>query len=76
MSFSCQKVDIDRRFNRLDQPVEKSRLNQQPDRPVDLTGAGRPDRCRSTRPVSISGVLTSSNYHQYKFQNISQMTHV
>ena len=40
MSFSCQKREFDRFFNRLDQPVEDSR----PDRPVDPTGAGRPGR--------------------------------
>ena len=40
MSFSCQKGEFDRFFNRLDRPVEESR----PDRPVDPTGAGRPDR--------------------------------
>ena len=38
MSFSCQKGEFDRFFNRLDRPVEES----------------RPDRCRSTLPVSIS----------------------
>ena len=42
MSFSCQKGEFDRFFNRLDRPVEESR----PDR--------QPDRCRSTRPVSTS----------------------
>ena len=35
---------FDRVFNRLDLPVEESRPNRQPDRPVDPTGAGRPDR--------------------------------
>ena len=40
MSFSCQKKEFDRFFNRLDRPVEESR----PDRPVDPTGAGRADR--------------------------------
>ena len=43
MSFSSQKGEFDRLFNRLDQPVEESR----PDR--------QPDRCPSIRPVSISG---------------------
>ena len=36
--FSCKEGEFDRFFDRLDRPVEKS----------------RPDRCRSTRPVSIS----------------------
>ena len=40
MSFGSQKAEFDRFFNRLDRPVEESR----PDRPVDPTGAGRPDR--------------------------------
>ena len=44
MSFSCQKGELDRFFNRLDRPVEESRPDRQPDRPVDPTGAGRPDR--------------------------------
>ena len=44
MSFSCQKGEFDRCFNRLDRPVEESRRDRQPDRPVDPTGAGRPDR--------------------------------
>ena len=38
ISFSSQKEEFDRFFNRLDRPVEES----------------WPDRCRSTRPVSIS----------------------
>ena len=42
MSFSCQKGEFDRCFNRLDRPVEESRPDRQPDRPVDPTGAGRP----------------------------------
>ena len=44
MSFSCQKGEFDRFFNRLDRPVEESRPDRQPDRPVDPTDAGRPDR--------------------------------
>ena len=47
MSFSCQKGEFDRFFNRLDRPVVESR----PDR--------QPDRCRSTWPVSISEVVES-----------------
>ena len=47
MSFSSQKGEFDRFFNRLDRPVEESR----PDR--------QPDRCRLTRPVSISAVQYS-----------------
>ena len=46
MCFSSQKREFDRFFNRLDRPVEESRPNRQP------------DRCRSTRPVSISGIGT------------------
>ena len=38
MSFSCQKVEFDRFFYRLDRPVEESRPDRQPDRPVDPTG--------------------------------------
>ena len=38
MSFSCQKGEFDRFFNRLDRPVEESRPDWQPDRPVDPTG--------------------------------------
>ena len=44
MSFNCQKGELDRFFNRLDRPVEESRPDRQSDRPVDPTGAGRPDR--------------------------------
>ena len=40
MSFSCRKGEFDRFFNRIDRPVEEFR----PDRPVDQTCAGRPDR--------------------------------
>ena len=43
MSFSCKKGEFDRCFNRLDRPVEEYRPDRQPDRPVDPTGAGRPD---------------------------------
>ena len=38
MSFSCQKGEFDRFFNRLDRPVEESRPDRQPDRSVDPTG--------------------------------------
>ena len=38
MSFSSQKGEFDRFFNRLDRPVEESRPDRQPDRPVDPTG--------------------------------------
>ena len=44
LSFSCKKGEFYRCFNRLNQPVKKSRP------------AGRPDRYRSTRVVSISEV--------------------
>ena len=44
MSFSCQKGEFDRFFNRLDRPVKESRPDRQPHRPVDQTGAGRLDR--------------------------------
>ena len=51
MSFSCQKGEFDRFFNRLDRPVEESR----PDRPVDPTGAGRPGRFPSlVRTLELS----------------------
>ena len=38
MSFSYQKGKFDRFFNRLDRPIEESRPDRQPDRPVDSTG--------------------------------------
>ena len=38
MSFSSQKGEFDRFFNRFDRPVEESRPDRQPDRPVDPTG--------------------------------------
>ena len=44
MSFGCQKGKINWFFNRLDRPVEESRPDRLPDRPVDPTDAGRPDR--------------------------------
>ena len=78
MSFSSQKGEFDRFFNRLDQPVKESR----PDRPVDPTGAGWPDRCRLTRPVSISELQYTYNdvkrtgtlfaqYKQPKYRDLS-----
>ena len=54
MSFRCKKEEFDRRFNRLDRPVEESRPDRQPDRPVDPTGAGRPDQFPSLLQVSIN----------------------
>ena len=44
MLFSCQKKEFDRFFNLFDRPVEESRPDRQPDRPVDAIDAGRPDR--------------------------------
>ena len=44
MSFSYQKGEFDRFFNRLDRPVKESRPDRQPDLPVDPTGACRPDQ--------------------------------
>ena len=38
ISFGYQKGEFDRFFNRLDRPVEESRPDRQPDRPVDPTG--------------------------------------
>ena len=40
MSFGCQKGEFDR-------SVEESRPHRQPDRPIDPTGADRPDRFSS-----------------------------
>ena len=37
MSFSSQKGEFDRFFNRPDRPVEESRPDRQPDRPFDST---------------------------------------
>ena len=37
MSFSCEKGELYRCFNRLDRPVEESRPDRQPDWPVDPT---------------------------------------
>ena len=37
MFFSCKKGEFDRCFDRLDRPVEESRPDRQPDRPVDPT---------------------------------------
>ena len=70
MSFSSQKGEFDRFFNRLHRPVEESR----PDR--------QPDRCRSTRPVSISELQYTYNdvkrtgtlfaqYKQPKYRDLS-----
>ena len=47
MSFSIKKGEFDRCFNRLDRPVEESRPDRQPNRLVDPTGAGQPDRSLS-----------------------------
>ena len=57
MSFSCQKGEFDRFFNRLDRPVEESRPDRQPDRPVKES---RPDR-----PVDPTGfhLWFTSNEH-------------
>ena len=54
MSFSSQKGEFDRFFNRFDRPVEESRSDRKPDRPVDPTGADRPDR-KPDRPVGPTG---------------------
>ena len=51
MSFSCQKGEFDRFFNRYDRPVGESRPDRQPDRPVDPTVAGRPGRFPSLMHV-------------------------
>ena len=57
MSFSRKKQKFDRFFNRLDRPVEESRPDRQPNRPVDPTGAGQSDRfpslVRSTQILNI-----------------------
>ena len=37
MFFGSKKGKFDRFFNRLDRPVEESRPDRQPDRPVDPT---------------------------------------
>ena len=63
MSFSSQKGEFDRFFNRLDRPVEESRPDRQPDRPVDQTGAGRPDRFPSLSHPSIE--ISHLAYHQH-----------
>ena len=57
MSFSCQKGEFDRFFNLLDRPVEESRPDRQPDRPVDPTGfhlwcVGPHKTTQSTNPLS------------------------
>ena len=44
MSFSSKEEEFDGCFNRLDRPFKESRPDRQPDRPVDITGAGRRDR--------------------------------
>ena len=65
MSFSSQKGEFDRFFNRLDRPVEESRPDRQPDRPVDPTGAGRPNWFPSlecTRNHFTATVLFAQNY--------------
>ena len=57
MSFSCQKGEFDRFFNRLDRPVEESRPDRQPDRPFNPTGfrSGRLVRARTQlEPESIN----------------------
>ena len=61
MSFSCKKGKFDRYFNRLDRPVEESRPDRQPDRPVDPTGAGRPDRFPSLDRASATKAVDWSS---------------
>ena len=57
MLFGSKKGEFDRFFNRLDRPVEESRPDQQPDRPVDPTGAGRPDQFPSLSRSPWSSIL-------------------
>ena len=62
MSSGCQKGEFDRFFNRLDRPVEESRPDRQPDRPVDPNGAGRPDRFPSLPHLGLgSGTMYPLN---------------
>ena len=56
MSFSSQKGEFDRFFNRLDRPVEESRPDRQPDRPVDPTSAGRPNRFPSLTLINFVAI--------------------
>ena len=65
MTFSCQKGEFDRFFNRLDRPVEESRPDRQPDRPVDPTGAGRSDRFPSLLQLQLSYRITTQLSYLY-----------
>ena len=51
MSFSSQKGEFDRFFNRIDRPVKESGLDRLPDRPVKESGLDR----LSDRPVDPTG---------------------
>ena len=66
MPFSYKKEEFDWCFNRLDRPVEEFR----PDRPVDPTGAGRPNRFPSlTRYTYYSLKCLWLPYH-FEFNRI------
>ena len=57
MSFSCQKGEFDRFFNRLDRPVEESRPDRQPDRFPSLIYSNRKNaRNADFTKLSIKGV--------------------
>ena len=74
MSFSSQKGEFDRFFNRLHRPVEESRPDRQPDRPVNPTGAGRPVSISELQytynDVKRTGTLFAQ-YKQPKYRDLS-----
>ena len=82
MSFSCKKGEFDRCFNQLDWPVEESR----PDRPVEPTGAGRPDRFPSLnrkQPInkkhkkcSTTGLFLRVNVDSYETDDADETSEV
>ena len=68
MSFSSQKGEFDRFFSRLDRPVEESRPDRQPDRPVDPTGFHLwPRGPLNSKICSIGIPLTEADFFQKYF---------
>ena len=61
MSFGSKKGEFDRFFNLLDRPVEESRPDRQPDRPVDPTSASRPNRFLSLLPLPTAAGGSAPN---------------
>ena len=73
MSFSCKKGEFDRRFNRLDQTVEKSRRASRPDQflSLDIKNKLTLKKIRS----STMGISPKMGFPKFKLFNLLSYTH-